>query len=147
MVKKIKQINWVYLAGFLDGDGSIYVRIKPNNTYRYGFQIAPSVVFFQSAKEKQKIEKLQKIYKIGYLRDRKDGITEWVIGDEKSIRLIIENTRNFLHLKQKQAQLMLEVLDRKKLIKTEKEFIKLAKNVDRFRELNYSKKRKKLLAP
>ncbi len=44
MSKKISSTQKAYLAGFLDGDGSIYVRIKPNNTYKYGFQVAPYIV-------------------------------------------------------------------------------------------------------
>ena len=68
-----KQNNWAYLAGFLDVDGSIYIRVKPNDTYRYRFQIAPSIVFFQSTKERKKIQKMQRDYAIGYIRERKDG--------------------------------------------------------------------------
>ena len=135
--------QWIYLAGFLDGDGSIYVRVKPNKSYRFGFQIAPTIAFFQSAKEESKITEIQKDYELGYLRKRNDGIIEWVIGREKEIRIIVKNTIPFLRLKKKQAKLMLEVLDRKSKLKTKKDFISLAKKIDLFRELNYSKKRKK----
>ena len=137
--------QWIYLAGFLDGDGSIYVRIKPNKSYRFGFQIAPTIAFFQSAKEESKIVKIQKDYGLGYLRKRNDGIIEWVIGREEEIRIIIRNTIPFLRLKKQQAKLMLEVLDRKSKLKTKKDFINLAKKIDLFRKLNYSKKRKKII--
>ena len=46
---------YAYLAGFLDADGSIYCRLKPNQTYKYDFQVAPLVVFFR-------IKKLKKVY-------------------------------------------------------------------------------------
>ncbi len=46
----LNQIQKSYIAGFLDGDGSIYVRLKPNRTYRYGFQVSPYIVLFQSQK-------------------------------------------------------------------------------------------------
>ena len=80
---------------------------------------------------------------MGYLRKRNDGIIEWVIGKENEIRTVIKNTTPFLRLKKKQARLMLEVLDRKFKLRTKKDFISLAKKIDLFRELNYSKKRKK----
>lgn len=137
----IKQSNWAYLAGFLDADGSIYVRVKPNTSYRYGFQISPSVVFFQSSKERQKIKEIQEIFRIGYLRDRKDGIVEWTIGDQESIKLVIKNTLPFLKLKEKQARLMLDVLDKKSKVKTKEDFVDLTGKIDQFKNLNYSKKR------
>jgi hypothetical protein len=37
--RKFSSEHKAYLAGFLDGDGSIYARLKPNNTYRFGFQV------------------------------------------------------------------------------------------------------------
>jgi uncharacterized protein YjiK len=135
--------KWSYLAGFLDGDGSIYVRVKPNKTYRFGFQIAPTVAFFQSEKEKDKMSALQKEFNLGYIRTRNDGIIEWVISDEKGIKLIIIKTLPFLVIKKKQAKLMLEVLDKKSKINNKREFIALANKIDRFKNLNYSKKRKK----
>ena len=135
--------NWSYLAGFLDGDGSIYVRIKPNKSYRFGFQIAPTVAFFQSQKEEEKLRLLQKDFGIGYLRKRNDGIVEWVIGDEEGIKTIIQNTISFLRLKSKQARLMLEILKMKPKVKDKKDFVILAEKVELFRNLNYSKKRKK----
>jgi len=46
---KLSSNQKAYLAGFLDGDGSIYVRAKPNQTYRFGYQIAPYIVFYQSS--------------------------------------------------------------------------------------------------
>ena len=38
--------------------------------------------------------------------------------------------------------LMLEILDKKAKVKDQNDFHMLMKNIDRFRELNYSKKRK-----
>lgn len=139
----IPRNNWAYLAGFLDGDGSIYVRVKPNKSYRFKFQIAPTIAFFQSRKEAKKIEEMQKYYKLGYLRRRNDGIIEWVVGDELGIKLLLNKSIAFLRLKKPQAKLMLEILDKKSKIKNKKDFIFLANKIGRFRELNYSKKRKK----
>lgn len=141
-MSKIKQNDWAYLAGFLDADGSIYVRIKPNTSYRYNFQISPSIVFFQSLKERKKIKEIKEIFEVGYLRDRKDGIVEWTIGDQESIRLIIKNTLPFLKLKKAQANLMIDVLNKKSKVKTKEDFVALTEKIDQFKDLNYSKKRK-----
>ena len=137
-----------YLAGFLDGDGSIYVRLKPNSTYRYGFQIAPYVVFFQSHKEQEKFEKICDLIQLGYLRIRKDGIIEYIIGKRESIIYFLKAVSPFLILKREQSDLMMEILNKKSKIKNEEDFKKIAFLINRFSNLNYSKKRKKrILTP
>lgn len=137
----MKKTLQAYLAGFLDADRSIYVRLKPNSTYRYDYQVAPSVVFFQKDTEKEFLNKLQKQVKLGYLRYRKDGIIEYTIGDRESIRKIIEITLPYLRLKKKQAQLMLNILDYSKSVNSAQDFLELAKLIDKFEKLNFSKKR------
>lgn len=133
---------FAYLAGFLDADGSIYVRLKPNSSYKYDFQVSPYVVFFQSASAKVGLEVIQQKLEYGYLRQRKDGIVEYTIGDRSSIRLLINCVLPFLILKKKQADLMIKILDQADQIESAKDFIKLAELIDKFSELNYSKKRR-----
>ena len=79
MLKKLSTTKKAYIAGFLDGDGSIYVRAKPNSTYRYGFQIAPYVVLFQSQKDQENFAKVCEPIGYGKTRVRKDGILEYSI--------------------------------------------------------------------
>jgi hypothetical protein len=131
-----------YLAGVLDGDGSIYVRIKPNSTYRYGFQIAPYIVLFQSNQEKKNFKKICSIIDLGILRERKDGILEYSINRMDNLKLFLRSIKPFLILKKKQAELMLKILAKKEKVKNQDDFKNLAQLVDTFRELNYSKKRK-----
>mgnify|MGYP001570392647 CR=1 FL=1 len=142
-MKNISSTQKAYIAGFLDGDGSIYVRMKPNSTYKYGFQISSYIVLFQSQKEKVNFEKICSLIGLGYIRERRDGILEYIIGKEKSIRIFLGLIKPFLILKQKQANLMLKILDKKSSVKNIKSFQSLADLIERFRELNYSKKRKR----
>ena len=132
-----------YLAGFLDGDGSIYVRLKPNSTYKYGFQVAPYVVFFQSQKDEKKFESICSLVGCGHLRRRNDGILEYIISKQNSIRELLGWVKPYLLLKKEQADLMLEILDKKETVESKNDFIQLIDLVDKFRDLNYSKKRKK----
>ena len=131
-----------YLAGFLDGDGSIYVQLKPNSSYRYGYQVAPYIVFFQSSKERKIFKKLCSLIGYGYIRERNDGILEYIIGKNLDIKEFLSWIRPFLILKKRQADLMLKILNVKESIKSEKDFRVLMKLIDNFRELNYSKRRK-----
>jgi intein-encoded DNA endonuclease-like protein len=138
----MKTTDKAYLAGFLDGDGSIHVRLKPNNTYRFGFQVAPSIVFYQSSKEIKHLNDIKDLLKIGYIRQRNDGIVEYIIGDNQGMVYLIKQIFPFLKLKKKQAKLLLKILSTKNSIKSAKDFYNLTKEIDAFEKLNYSKKRK-----
>ena len=139
----LNQVQKAYIAGFLDGDGSIYVRLKPNSTYRYGFQIAPYIVLFQSQKDQENFEKICSLIGLGNLRIRKDGILEYIIGRSDSLRKFLEMVKPFVILKQEQVLLMQEILDKKEQIRDRKDFLAVAELIDHFRDINYSKKRKK----
>ena len=130
-----------YLAGFLDGDGSIYVRAKPNSSYKYGYQVAPYIAFFQSATCESFPEMVTEIG-YGKIRLRKDGIYEFTINKQSEIRDFLMKVSPYLQLKQAQAILMIEILDTKSTIENQTDFASLLEKIDKFRELNYSKKRK-----
>ena len=138
----LSRIDCAYIAGFLDADGSIYVQLKPNKTYKYKFQVAINIVFYQSAKEKKFMYNLKSIIGKGYVRERNDNIVEYIIGDKKSIIWLLKKVKLYLKLKRKQADLMLEILEIKKNVKSAEDFLELAKKIDLFKSLNYSKKRK-----
>ena len=110
---KISSTQKAYLAGFIDGDGSIYVRLKPNNSYRYGFQISPYIVLFQSSKDEKIFEKVCSLINFGYLRKRKDGILEYTIGKVEDIKNLLKMIGPYLILKKKQSELMLKILEKK----------------------------------
>ncbi len=140
-MQKLSSTQKAYLAGFLDGDGSIYVRLKPNPTYKFGFQVAPYIIFFQSAKGEANFQNLCSLLNLGYMRKRKDGILEYTIGRNDAIAKFLSMVEPYVILKKKQVDLMLEIMQAKSLVKDEKSFGMLMKLIDSFRELNYSKKR------
>ncbi len=138
----MKTTEKAYIAGFLDGDGSIHIRLKPNETYRFGFQVAPSIVFYQSSKEIHFLNDLKKLLNIGYIRERNDGIVEYIIGDTESMLYLIDSILPYLRLKKKQAKLFQEIFCIKKSINSAKEFYSMCKKIDSFEKLNFSKNRK-----
>ncbi len=142
MNKSFSSINRAYLAGFLDGDGSIYVRLKPNSTYKYGFQVAPYVVFFQSSKSRVNFNKICSGIGLGHLRERNDGILEYIISRHDAIIIFLEVIRPYAILKKEQVKVMLKILKQKEKIENQADFNKLAQMIDEFRNINYSKNRK-----
>ena len=137
-----------YLAGFLDGDGSIYVRAKPNMTYRFGYQIAPSIVLFQSSKNKMFLQEIHRMINVGYIRERKDGVSELTINKLDDILLFMKMVKPFTKFKRRQAELLEKIISYKEIIKNKEDFAKLLKLVNAFSKINYSKKRKiRILTP
>jgi len=130
------------MAGFLDGDGSVYVRAKPNPTYRYGFQVALYIVLYQSKKSKKNFAKVCALIGYGNLRERNDGVLEYIINKIDDVQDFLQCIRPFVILKHKQVELMLTIIEAKRKIKKESDFNTLLELIDSYRELNYSKKRK-----
>lgn len=140
-MKKLTNTQRAYIAGFLDGDGSIYVRLKPNKTYRFRYQVAPYIVFFQSQKERAGLMNIHNMLGVGYVRDRNDGVVEYIIGDVASIKYVLHSLLPYLSLKEQQAQIMLKILQKKERVKTAHDFLGLCELIDLFKKLNYSKRR------
>jgi intein-encoded DNA endonuclease-like protein len=138
---KLSSTQKAYLAGFLDGDGSIYVRAKPNQTYRFGYQIAPYIVFYQSSKSGL-FKKVYSLIGFGHARMRADGVTEYIISKRNNIIEFINLIYPFLILKQKQAKLLLQILKQKDSVSCKEDFEKILNLCNQFQDLNYSKRRK-----
>ena len=49
-LKRLTYIERSYIAGFLDGDGSIYAQIVRRSDYRLKFQIRVCIAFFKKTK-------------------------------------------------------------------------------------------------
>ncbi len=148
MKKLIPQNKRAYLAGFLDGDGSVYVQLKTNKTYKFGFQIAPYIVLFQSQKDQKNFEQLCSMINLGYMRVRKDGILEYIIGRQENIIQFVKLVEPYVVMKKLQLKLLKKIIILKNKVQNKKDFQALAKLIDTFRELNYSKNRKvRILTP
>ena len=147
-MKSITSQQQAYIAGFLDGDGSIYVQAKKNPTYKYGYQVAPYVVLFQSTKSEAGFLEICNLIGLGHLRRRKDGISEYIIGRIDQLKEFLNLVKPFVILKKKQVELMFQILEQKEKIENKEDFEALLKLIDVFREFNYSKKRlKRTLTP
>jgi len=140
-MKKLSSARLSYIAGFLDGDGSVYIKLTKNKTYRFKYQVSSYIVFYQSSINIQFLQNLQKELSIGYVRKRNDGVSEFIIGDEKSQLELIEKILPYTKLKLEQLQLMKKILRKKKFVKCADDFLKLCGLIDGYKNLNYSKKR------
>ncbi len=139
MVEKTK----AYIAGFLDGDGSIFFQLIRRKSYKLGYQVRASIVFYQSRRNKKILHWLIHKLRVGYLRDRNDGLSEYTIVGFKEVKKVLEEIEPYLLLKKQQAKLALKIISRFEKIDliTSGFLLRIAKEVDKFENLNYSKKR------
>ncbi len=134
-----------YIAGFLDGDGCIMLQLVYRHDYVLGYQIRASVVFYQKNQYEWFLSWLKKQFNdVGYIRDRKDGMSEYTIVGGKNVKKVLQLLSPYFRLKKKQAEIALKVISQmpgtgRKM--TKDKLLNLAKDVDLFLELNYSKRR------
>jgi hypothetical protein len=132
-----------YIAGFLDGDGSIIAQLVHRKDYRLGYQIRVSVVFYQKTIHQEFLLWLKKQLGYGYIRARRDGMTEYTIVGLKEAEQILTLLYPFLRLKKDLARSVLKIIkdhpEQRKMTKAQ--LIKLSAMVDKTAAFNYSKKR------
>jgi hypothetical protein len=133
-----------YIAGFLDGDGCIMLQLVYRNDYKLGYQIRASIVFYQKTEYKDFLFWLKEKLSFGYIRDRNDGMSEYTIVGIEPVSMTFKKLYPYLRLKEKQVKLALEVISRmpdsgRKM--RPKLLLDLARKVDKFADLNYSKRR------
>ena len=140
MIKIIELLDIVYIAGFLDGDGSIIAQLVKRDDYKWSYQIRVTVQFTQLKKRRIFLEKLKDIIGPGYVRDRKD-VSDYVITDVKSVYALLQKLQPYLRIKQKQADLTLRLIDQLPASKKSKDkFIELSQLIDQIASLNDTKK-------
>ena len=132
---------FAYIAGFLDGDGSIFFQIVPRKDYKQKFQIRTSIAFYQKTEYVDVLNWLKEIFGVGYIRYRKTGVSDYTIVESKKAQKILELLQPYVKVKKKQVKLGLDILNKLNNKKSDKDFLEICKLVDKFGELNYSKKR------
>jgi hypothetical protein len=130
-----------YIAGFLDGDGSIFFQLIRKKDYCLGFQVRTSIAFYQKTENERVLLWLKQQFSAGYIRRRKTGISDYTIVESKEVRRILELLQPYVRLKMEHVRLGLEILSKFPLAGDAAKLISLCQLVDRFQEINYSKKR------
>ncbi len=129
-----------YVAGFLDGDGSIHFQLVRQKEYRFGFYIRASISFSQSTSARAGLERIQALLGgDGYLRDRGTGMSDLVITSRPVLLRILQAVEPHVIFKQVHVRRALEILPQLDGVKDPMRFLQLARQVDAFATLNYSK--------
>ena len=133
-----------YLAGLLDGDGSIMLQIRPRQGMKFLFRVKTVVVIYQDTKQKDIVEQLWKLIGAGYFYHRNDHISEIRIEGFKQVKLFLTLLKPYLLLKKKQADLMLRAISlAEKKGYSIQDFLQICAISDEISACNYSSKKRK----
>jgi len=131
-----------YLAGFLDGDGSIHFQLVRQREYKFGFYIRASMSLSQSTSARSGLESIQHIIGAGYIRDRGTGMSDLVITSRPVLQQILSEVEPFVIFKREHVRRARRLLERIRPRMREEEFLEIAHEVDAFATLNYSKSKR-----
>lgn len=139
----MKNEGKAYIAGFLDGDGSIMAQLVFRKDYKLGYQIRVSIVFYQKTIHQEHLLWLKKQLGFGYIRARRDGMTEYTIVGLREVELVLKLLYPFLRLKKDLAAKVLILIEQHPAQHkmTAKRLLALSRLVDETASFNYSKKR------
>ena len=139
----MKESTKAYIAGFLDGDGSIMFQLIERKDYIYGYQIRASICFYQDSNHKAGLKWIKDQIGYGYIRDRNDGVSDYTIVGYDRVKQVLRMVKPYVVFKavhvDKALRLLIALKENQK--PSPQEFLGLAKLVDSYATLNYSKKK------
>ena len=107
---------FAYIAGFLDADGYITIKIEKSKTCRLGLRSRVRVGFAQSRSRKFVLDTLAKFVKSGVVSEyNHNNMAEYVINDQKVIFDLLTNIEPFILVKKKQLRLAKDFILLKKV--------------------------------
>ncbi len=144
---KLKSVHLAYIAGFLDGDGSIMFQVKRRTDTSKGKRLMFTICFYQDTRHEKPLFWIRKILNIGYISRRNDGITELRVNGYERVQKILYLLYPYLKFKKKQVEYLfraLDILKRKRITKlTRKEKRQIVNALVSVRKQSYQSGKKK----
>ena len=139
--------NLAYIAGFLDGDGSLMLQIKKRKDGKLKRRFMCTICFYQDSRHDKNLYWIRSILGIGYIARRNDGMTELRINGYKQVKEILQNLLPFIRFKKDQAKALYKAADLLNQISlkslTKKDLLKLVNYIIIIQNNNYVTKKKK----
>ena len=102
------KIKLAYIAGFLDGDGSLMLQLKKRKDGILKFRFMATICFYQDTRHEKDLYWIQEVLGIGYISKRNDGMTELRINGFSQVRNILAMLKPFIRFKSSQTQALIK---------------------------------------
>ncbi len=136
-----------YIAGFLDGDGSLMLQVKKRSDTKRAIRFMATICLYQDSRHEEPLHWICDVLGIGYVSRRKDGISELRINGFKQVGDILLYLQPYIQFKKVQAAALLkacEILRKENIKKLSKQQLKeLVNLVLIIQNENYKAHRKK----
>ena len=147
MGSRSNKIHLAYIAGFLDGDGSLMLQIKNRKDGKTKRRLMATICLYQDSRHEETLSWMRDVFGIGYISRRNDGMTELWINGFDQIRGILKGLSPFIRFKKEQATALYRATDllSKKQFKnlSKKELLQVIDYILIIQKNNYVTKRKK----
>ena len=141
------KIELAYIAGFLDGDGSLMLQIKKRSDGKIGIRFMPTICFYQDTRHESPLVWIRDVFGIGYFSRRNDGMSELRINGYKKVAQILTELSPYIRFKKIQAKALVtacNILSSKKFSElTKKQLNTLVDLILIIQNENYVTKKKK----
>ena len=121
------KIQLAYIAGFIDGDGSLMLQVKKRSDTKRGLRFMVTICLYQDSRHEKPLHWIRDVLGIGYVSRRCDGISELRINGYKRGLDILVLLAPYLRFKKIQARALLEackILSSKSIRKLSKRELK-----------------------
>ena len=131
-----------YIAGFLDGDGSVMLQVKLRADTKRGVRFMATICLYQDTRHEKPLLWIREKLGVGYVSRRNDGMTELRINGYVQVREILLELQPFIRFKVKQVHALIKackILEQKPIkALSKKELRQLVEFVLLIRNENYA---------
>ena len=100
-------IEKAYIAGFLDGDGSIMLQLKKRSDTKCGYRFMATICLYQDTRHSKPLHWMREALNAGYISERNDSITELRINGFLKVQTILTELKPFIRFKRLQTEAMI----------------------------------------
>ena len=107
---KVRHTDLAYIAGFLDGDGSIMLQLHRRVAGKPDFRVKTTICFYQDARHFEKLQWFKDVLGCGYLYTRNDHISELRIEGFNKVLETLTALQPYLRFKSAQAGVLIDLI-------------------------------------
>jgi hypothetical protein len=96
-----------YIAGFLDGDGSLMLQLKKRGDSQRGIRFMATICLYQDIRHDEDLYWIRDVLEAGYVSRRNDGISELRINGYSKVSEILLLLKQYIRFKKVQTKALL----------------------------------------